>query len=107
MGIGDVVCLIYQKMGQSCPYQYTIVVGEPPCLIDPVPFPNPATEYVSLYTGLDEDFKCNIQNELGQTLLTHTFHSSIKINVEGWSNGIYYLSVYNSQSSNIFKIIKQ
>lgn len=65
-------------------------------------FPNPATNFVLLQTGVDEVFEMNIYNSFGKIVIhekARTVNGSIQLNVENFKEGIYIAKLINSKYS--------
>ena len=68
-------------------------------------YPNPTKDYVS-FTINDSDFeaKINVYNHLGQ--LIKTCNETSKIDISGFSNGVYMFEINAAETKQVIKIIK-
>ncbi len=72
-------------------------------------YPNPVTRELFIDAKTNSIFKIELFNNLGQLILTNnTKEQIIKINLEGFTNGIYFLKTYSESGSyEIKKIVKE
>lgn len=63
-------------------------------------FPNPAKSFVDIQVedGSNELFNFDIVNLLGSTLASGEFRNSTKVNVETYSEGLYFIRIRNTKS---------
>jgi hypothetical protein len=106
IGIGDVLCLIYQKMGRTCPYQYAIGINEENENSNPAAiFPNPFNNELNIKLLNSNQYEVKIHNTLGEIVYLTTIESGVQLNLENLIPGIYYLSLYNNNEHYNYKIL--
>ena len=66
-------------------------------------FPNPSSDYIQI-KALTKAEKFKIYNEFGAVLKAGTTDDNMKINVQGLTNGLYFLKL---ESGKTFKFLKE
>ena len=66
-------------------------------------FPNPSPEYIQI-KALTKAEKFKIYNEFWAMLKAETTDNNMKINVQGFTNGLYFLKLENDKT---FKFLKE
>lgn len=71
-------------------------------------YPNPTTKNITLSFIDPSDYEISLFDSLGRSILsTKTSFSTITLNMESLTSGVYYISINNAQnSSETFKILK-
>jgi hypothetical protein len=75
-------------------------------------YPNPATESInlSLITSQNGVYNYRIYNQLGEEVMVGNFdfgkQRNLAINIEGLSNGVYFVKLNSSTSTETIKFIK-
>ena len=106
VAIGDVVCLIYQKMGLPCPYNYvTGIADSKKKVLDISIYPNPAQH--SFYIDVnDQIVNIELKDLLGRTIYEQNgITGKIAIDCHSFPEGVYIISARNDRSSTTKKII--
>jgi hypothetical protein len=73
-------------------------------------FPNPASNLISIQSIslLTNDFKIEVINELGKTVITQAFpqgSTTYNFETKSLNNGIYFFKISDKNSSRTFKTI--
>ncbi|MGZ5244262.1 MAG: T9SS type A sorting domain-containing protein [Bacteroidia bacterium] len=70
-------------------------------------YPNPASQFVNIYTGIISDFEVSIYNLQGKILLNQQFSSTnqASINTAQLPKGMYFIQVANGRNSSTRKIL--
>lgn len=69
-------------------------------------FPNPSKNIFQVQLSKPGDFKMVVTNTLGEVLFVSNITDKSTVDMSSFSNGMYYISLYNSQSTYTCKILK-
>jgi hypothetical protein len=67
--------------------------------------PNPANTEAVLKTNLNEPFKWEVSNIMGQFITSGTAHSHTTLNTSTWEPGVYWVIVATTQHRQTLKLI--
>jgi len=69
-------------------------------------YPNPATGIFQIKLNKVGNFKMTITNTLGEVMFTSNVTDKSQVDISSFSNGMYYISLYNQQYSHTCRILK-
>ena len=69
-------------------------------------FPNPVVDRLFVKTNIEEGVNWNLSDSQGRLINTGIGSDLLTIDFKNYENGGYFLSVYQMQSNNIYKIVK-
>jgi len=92
----------------QCYYIPYVGIEESSSIIELSIYPNPSSTIINIENNSNNDTKLDIYNYLGETIESYKLQNkcSVKVDISKFSNGIYFIKLYNSQKIYNFVVNK-